>query len=255
MKSIKCIMLSLSLFLGCGALFVSCDDVSDSIENSIESSTIKGVYQNTGRVYDNVRIIRWFNLKSNGDMTLVETLNGKRFITNGKWVKLDKQETIKIVCNDGDRKGETHIINLTNVHYSDISFTFNGIDYTLYETKTAKMEEWLKTTPATFDYSYLFGTWTATPTYGGESANWKTLQVKSDYTFTLTTQNGEQTQTTTGTVGVGDKGKFLDLFAKSGAYAGQTFQGNVYGEVSSSKMDLEVYNINTDTETRYDLTK
>ena len=78
MKSIKCIMLSLSLFLGCGALFVSCDDVSDSIENSIESSTIKGVYQNTGRVYDNVRTIRWFNLKSNGDMTLVETLNGKQ---------------------------------------------------------------------------------------------------------------------------------------------------------------------------------
>ena len=66
-----------------------------------------------------------------------------------------------------------------------------------------------------------------------------------DYTFTLTTQNGEQTQTTNGTVGVGDKGKFLDLFAKSGAYAGQTFQGNVYGEISSSKMDMDVYNLNT----------
>ena len=55
----KYFMLSLSLLLGCAPFFNSCDEV----ENAFEASTIKGVYQNIGRVYDNIRTIRWLNLE------------------------------------------------------------------------------------------------------------------------------------------------------------------------------------------------
>ena len=247
----KYFMLSLSLLLGCAPFFNSCDEV----ENAFEASTIKGVYQNIGRVYDNIRTIRWLNLETNGNMTLVETLNGQRFTTKGKWIKLKDKETIKISCTDGDRKGETYIIDLTSVHYSEISFTFKGIDYTLNETHTSTMQKWMDSTLTPFDYSYLFGTWTATPSYGSNSTNWQTLQINSDYTFTLTTINGEQTQTTTGTIGVGNNGKYLDLFAIAGVYAGQTIQGNVNSGFTSSNMLLDIYNLTTNEDGIYTLNK